>query len=74
MLLKCIERKYRSGAISIYECCRQLTTLNDNSNLRADIYLLEVIFDCVCEKWGNYSEKDIEDMLEEIFQQGIEVI
>ena len=73
MLLKCIEKKYRARELAIWECCKLLTLLNDNSNIRADIYQLELICDYVCESVGSFSEKDIEEKLEEIFQQGIEI-
>ena len=56
----------------MWECCKFLTLLNDNSNIRADIYSLELIYDYVCESVGSFSEKDIEEKLEEIFQQETE--
>jgi len=67
MLLKCIEKKYRAEKLSLSECCKKVIILNDSSNIRAGIYSLEEIYDYVCENYGCFSEKDIEEKLEEIF-------
>lgn len=67
MLLKCVERKYRAGELTKWDCCNLLVLLNNDSNIRADIYRLELIYDYVCENVGHFSEKDIEEKLEEIF-------